>query len=317
MTNNRQCGFLVILILTLSLVIPPIASLNIVTPKNGFHFNEGSSFDFTIVWMSDTQLYSQKYPFIFKNVTDWIVWKQSELNIPYVIHTGDIVQAFPKLMEWIRASQSMRTLEYNNISYGVLAGNHDNGYSSFHLFYNLFFGKWRFNSKEFYRGSFYGNQDHYDIISINGFSLIIVYLSFGINDNELYWANSVLQQHQDKPAILAVHEYINGGGEYTGQGEEIYNKLVVPNSNVFMVLCGHKHDVELNTKIIDGRTVYEVLANYQDEPNGGNGYLRLLHFSIDDGLIYVKTYSPYLDDYNCHDPEDDEFVLVFNPWLSV
>ena len=90
---------------------------------------------------------------------------------------------------------------------------------------------------------------------------------------------------------------------------EIFNRLVVPNDNVFMVLCGHKHDVELNTKIIDNRTVYEILSNYQSEPLGGSGYIRLLHFSIQDQLLYVKTYSPYLDDFNFHPAEEDEFIL--------
>ena len=270
---------------------------------------ENLSYNFTVIWMTDTQFYSQKYPYIFTNITNWIAAKQKDLKIFYVIHTGDIVQNFGALSEWIKASRSMKQLEDSNVPYGILAGNHDNGLGILHIFYYLFFGKWRFYKNEFYSGSFNRNQNHYDLFSFQNSDFIVLYLSYIITNNEFKWAHSVLQQHNKRHAIIAVHEYIEKGGNYTGQGEDIFNRLVVPNDNVFMVLCGHKHDVELNTKKISERTIYEILANYQSEPLGGSGYIRLLHFAIADELLYVKTYSPYLDDYNYHSPEDDEFIL--------
>jgi hypothetical protein len=262
--------------------------------------------------MSDTQYYSEKYPYIYSNITDWIAAKQDELNISYVIHTGDIVDNFQILNEWINASKSMRELDAAKIPYGVLAGNHDNALSNFHLFYNLFFGRWRSHKNGLFAGSIFGNQNHYDLFSINNSDFIVLYLSYGISSFEFIWADTILQQHADRHAIIAVHAYIERGGDYILQGAKIFNELVVPNDNVFMVLCGHKHDVELNTKTIENRTVYEILANYQSEPLGGSGYIRLLQFAIEDELLYVKTYSPYLDDYNYHPPEDDEFILDLN-----
>lgn len=312
MIKKKHVIFIVFLLTIMSLIIPNITSLNSEIHHNTNQTMEKLVYDFTFVWMSDTQHYSQKYPYIFNNITEWITTNKYEKNITYVIHTGDIVQNSQSIKEWILASQSMKTLENNQVPYGVLAGNHDNRYGRFHLFYQLFFGQWRFNNKEFYGKSYKGNENHFDIISSNGIDFIILYLSYKIHDFEFNWANSILKQHKDKHAILALHEYIKKDGNYTGQGEEIFNKLVVPNSNIFMVLCGHIHDVERNVKNIDGRIVYEILANYQEEPNGGNGYLRMFHFSINDELIYVKTYSPYINDYNYHNPEDDEFVLVFN-----
>ena len=42
-------------------------------------------------------------------------------------------------------------------------------------------------------------------------------------------------------------------------------------------------------------TIHILMADYQDFPNGGNGYLRILRFSPADDKIYATTYSPYLD----------------------
>lgn len=311
MVKNRLLTLLVISTIILVCLLPNLMGLpNQNNPS--YINNHDPSFDKTIIWMSDTQYYSEKYPHIFSNITDWITSKQDALNISYVIHTGDIVDNFEILNEWINASKCIRPLDKARIPYGVLAGNHDNGIGSFHLFYNLFFGRWRLYKNGFFSGSILGNQNHYDLFSIKNSDFIILYLSFGISSFEFSWADAVLKQHADRNAIIAIHAYIDKEGDYILQGEEIFNRLVVPNDNVFMVLCGHKHDVELNTKTIDNRTVYEILANYQSEPLGGNGYIRLLHFSTQDQLLYVKTYSPYLDDYNCHSPEDDEFILDLN-----
>ena len=56
-----------------------------------------------------------------------------------------------------------------------------------------------------------------------------------------------------------------------------------------------------------------MLADYQAGPEGGQGYMRLLHFDQDNNRILVNTYSPYLDDYNYYDtdtnPGKDEFVI--------
>lgn len=56
-----------------------------------------------------------------------------------------------------------------------------------------------------------------------------------------------------------------------------------------------------------------MLADYQGAEEGGLGYIRLLQFDVANNKLRVKTYSPYLDDYNYYDedeyPGKDEFVL--------
>ena len=86
--------------------------------------------------------------------------------------------------------------------------------------------------------------------------------------------------------------------------------------NIFLVLCGHAHGESRRTDVVDGRAVHQLLANYQDRPNGGNGWLRILEFSKNETrasnlVIVVKTYSPYLNKYETD--ANSEFELEEKP----
>ncbi len=66
------------------------------------------------------------------------------------------------------------------------------------------------------------------------------------------------------------------------------------------MLCGHMHTGTDGAAYReetgdDGHTIHIMLADYQDFPDGGSGYLRILRFSPADDKIYATTYSPYLD----------------------
>jgi hypothetical protein len=41
--------------------------------------------------------------------------------------------------------------------------------------------------------------------------------------------------------------------------------------------------------------VHQILVDYQNQPNGGNGFLRLLQFTADLKTVRVSDYSPTLD----------------------
>ncbi len=278
-------------------------------------------YDYTFVWMSDTQYYSESYPYIYDRQTQWIAEKQEEMNIKYVFHTGDLVDESDKEVQWENADNSMRTLDEANIPYGVLAGNHDvsqktNDYTA----YYKYFGADRFEDRSYYGGSYQNNRGHFDLISVDGNDYIMVYLGWGVEDEGIKWMNDVLAAYPDRKAILNFHEYMQATGTRHPLGEKLYEEVVLPNENVFAVLSGHYHESQLLVDEIDDdgdgntdRNVYQMLADYQGGPEGGQGYMRLLHFDTDNNRIMVNTYSPYLDDYNYYDtdayPGKDEFVL--------
>lgn len=83
------------------------------------------------------------------------------------------------------------------------------------------------------------------------------------------------------------------------EGINMWWKLVKNHSNFFMVLSGHRYSPVIPRRIGHGdagNKVYELLVDFQGEPNGGDGWFVLMEFRPD-GNIYVDTYSPYLDEY--------------------
>ncbi|WP_052360718.1 lamin tail domain-containing protein [Oceanobacillus manasiensis] len=280
--------------------------------------------DFSFIWMADTQYYSESYPYIYEKQVNWIAENQQERNIEYVFHSGDLVNVYDDFDQWEVADQSMRVLDEAGIPYGVVAGNHDvYNKSRDYRNYSEFFGEERFAGNSYYGGSFEDNRGHYDLISVNGIDFIMVHLGWGIEEEGIEWLNEVLEAHPNHKAILNVHEYLLATGNRSPTGDLLFEKVVVPNENVFAVLCGHYHNAQTLIDEIDDngdgtpdRSVYQMLADYQGGPEGGQGYLRILNFNMDENKIDVETYSPHLDNYNYYDPKDfpgkDQFSLDFD-----
>ncbi len=90
-------------------------------------------------------------------------------------------------------------------------------------------------------------------------------------------------------------------------GEELWNELVGQHNNFELVFNGHYlDDTDTNpdgamatawqTSVgVGGNSVHEIVFNAQDQPNGGNGYMRLMEFLNDGRTVQARTYSPSLD----------------------
>ena len=269
-------------------------------------------YDFAMAWETDTQYYSESFPYHYDNMNQWIADNAEEWKIKYVFHTGDIVDDCDMKGEWVNADHSMKILDNAGIPYGVLAGNHD-VYAGAENYgdYWKYFGEDRFAGRDYYGGSYKNNLGHYDLISQGGQDFIMLYMSWDIYENELNWMNEVLAKYPDRKAILAFHRYIGvGAGEqkldYTGK--LIQNEVVKKNKNVIAVIDGHYHGASLQTDAFDDdgdgvneRTVYQICTDYQSDAEGGSEYIKFLYFDIANGKIYVNSYSPYRDDFNYYD----------------
>lgn len=282
------------------------------------------TYDFSFVWMSDTQYYSQSYPYIYRKNVQWIADNKDNLNLKYVIHTGDVVDKSYQEYQWEEADMNMKVLENAGIPYGVLAGNHDVGHQTGdYTKFREYFGDWRFKNLPTFGGSYENYRGHYDLVSANGNDFIIVYMGWGLADKEIEWMNEVVARYPERKAILALHEYLLVSNNRAPIADEIFEKVVKPNKNVIAALSGHYHDAELKVDQLDDdgdgvadRNVYQMLADYQGAAEGGLGYIRLLQFDTASNQLHVKTYSPYLNDYNYYDenefPGKDEFTLDLN-----
>ncbi|WP_230200192.1 FIMAH domain-containing protein [Bacillus niameyensis] len=280
-------------------------------------------YDYTFIWMTDTQYYSQTFSHIYESQVDWVIENEDAMNIQYVFHTGDIVEHYHQEYEWNIADRLMGKLDKANIPYGVLAGNHDVGPGNDYTEFSKYFGENRFSDRAYYGESYKDNRGHYDLISANGNDYIMVYMGWGIEDEEIAWMNEILAAYPDRQAILSFHRYLQPSGERAPEGDRLFEEVVVPNSNVVMVLSGHYHGSALLVDEIDddgdgtiNRKVYQMLSDYQSGPEGGEGYFRILHVDTSSNTIFVNTYSPYKDDYHFFDPEEypgmDEFTISLN-----
>jgi hypothetical protein len=269
---------------------------------------KSSSENFTIVALPDTQYYSERYPWIFENQTKWIVKNENEKNIVFVAHLGDIVNDSWEDYEWQNADNAMSILD-NKVTYGILPGNHDFGGGSAPEYENYFPAS-RYEGYPYWGGSYDSysviplspNMNNYQLFSAGGMDFIALNLQYDPPTDVLNWANDVLNKYSKRRAIISTHAYLDTheNREYGGPG--IWKILVVPHKNVFLVLCGHEigsTGIGEAERIdnLDNRTVYQLLSDYQGLHNGGNGYLRIMEFAPSENTIYVKTYSPYLDQY--------------------
>lgn len=270
----------------------------------------GAAENFTVVVLPDTQFYSESYPAIFDNQTQWIAAEAEHLNVVFVTHEGDLVNQ-NVLAQWQNANHSLSKLD-DHVAWGVLPGTHDFGAGGSLTNYNTFFGYSRFASKSWYGGHYLSsNANNYELFSGGGDDYLIFHFQYQPSDAVLVWANTTLAGFPDRRVIVVTHDYMNVDGSRTTEGNHIWNSFVAPHADqVVLVLCGHNHGEARRVDTVNGFSVPQLLADYQSRTNGGNGFLRILKFSPSQDKIYVTTFSPYLNSYE--DDLDSKFQLDFN-----
>jgi hypothetical protein len=286
--------------------------------------------DFTIVALPDTQYYSETYPQTFTAQTRWIVNNASTLNIQAVLGLGDIVQTATNTWEWQNADASVKLLDTAKIPYFLAIGNHDysdsgnsSGRTSETTNFNAYFGPSRYQNYPWYKSQFPlgSNENFYGILTINGTQYLFLMLEFYPRDIALAWAQSIIAANPGAEVLVVTHAYmyrdstrvslcddINAQTYNVGadnDGEALWKKFVSQSSQISLVLNGHfaytdstNEGVGRQTELgVNGNVVNEMLSDYQEMTNGGNGYLRILTFHPSLNTIDVKTYSPTLNSY--------------------
>jgi hypothetical protein len=298
----------------------------------------------TVVSLPDTQKYpdttdSQDLIGYAQDQTQWVADNVGTENIQFVTHEGDVVENANET-EYGLMDDVMSTLD-GVVPYSVLPGNHDwevwfDRSSSIEL-YEQTFNAARYDGYDWFGGTGPGDSElnSYQLFSAGGYEFLHIALEFeprgSVDDpsTPLGWAQERIDEHAGKPTIVTTHSYLNSGGrpDYTqtrngtgNSGQEVWEELISPNPQIFMVLCGHfvyyggYHQVSQN---VDGQDVYEMVANYQRLENGGNGWLRLIQFQPGGGSggqdrIQVRTYSPSLGEFDTDSDNQFSFDLDFD-----
>jgi 3',5'-cyclic AMP phosphodiesterase CpdA len=289
--------------------------------------------DFTIMVLPDTQYYSQDHPEIFAAQTRWIADHASSQNIGFVIGVGDIVNKGSDETQWRNADAAIRTLDDAGIPYALAMGNHDYKDSKPSLrsapLFNQYFGPQRYASKAYYQGEYPAgsNENFYATFEAAGRKYLVLLLEFYPRQQALDWAESVIAQHPEREVIVTTHGYLftdtsrvdrcdYNNAEAFGigadhDGEELWREFLERQDRVFLVLSGHIHGAAPRSAGAAGaRLVNQILSNYQQETNGGNGYLRILRFRPSLNRIEVTTYSPYLNQYRTDSA--NQFTITYD-----
>jgi len=302
---------------------------------------------FTLVALPDTQVYCQSYPQHFYAQTSWIAANVKKYDIKYVLHLGDVTNNNTQA-QWAVAKTAMKTLD-GVVPYAIAPGNHDygsnGGTANRSTYLNTYFPPANYKSMATFGGVMEAGRldNSFHTFGGLGSQFLILALEFGPRDKVLDWANRVVAGHPDHRVILITHAYLYydsmrydwskyGSGqswnphayatasspEGTNDGEEIYQKLVRKHSNFLMTLNGHVLGDglgDLVSKNDFGNESHQVLANYQMNTQGGEGYLRLIEFLPGGEKIQMKTFSPSKNQYKT-DPQN-QFVLKMKPPLAV
>ncbi len=252
--------------------------------------------DFTLAVLPDTQKYTltDAANLFFRAQTQWIKDNVTARNIRFVTHEGDISDDPDTWDFWVRADTSMSVLD-GVVPYGMATGNHDlPGTYGTITYYNDFFPYSRYAANPWYGGHYPadGNESNFQRITAGGEDWIFLHIRNEPAADVIAWADAVLEAHRDRKAVVTTHSYMDSSGTRTAAGTTIWNGLVVPNDNVFFVLCGHLSEEALRTDYVGDRAVHQILADYQARTNGGDGWLRTMHFSPARGQAFVETYSP-------------------------
>ncbi len=302
---------------------------------------------FTFVVLPDTQAYtlSDAHEFIVGQQTRWIRDFRADLNTAFVAQVGDLVESHPSDPMWQRASTHLKVLDDAGIPNAVLPGNHDldvatgtaakfdeyfppsryerNTWTPSTSQYGGYLGQNLYGADPIDRG----NKDSFSLFSAGGMHFLVLSLEYEAPDYALAWAQKVIDNNPDRRVIVSTHGFIDTDdrrGSFTTRTDpgtnsapQIWDKLIFPNCNIFMVVNGHwtsrtdptDGEGRRSDSNACGKPVHQLLSNYQGRPQGGEGWLRYYTFDPTADTISARTYSPFLGEYETD--EDSQFTLEY------
>ena len=284
---------------------------------------------FSLIILPDTQYYtSQQFGgtmAMLNSQIQWIIDNRDLRHIAWVDQVGDCTDHGDSFItEWQNALGSFGLIENPQTTgrvfgmpYSIDVGNHDESpvgdADGTTTYYNQFFGVSHFAGRDYY-GGHHGtkNDNHFSLFSANGMNFVVISLKYDTTPDTgvLDWADSVCTAFPDRWAIVSSHYLMDAGlqGNFSALGQAVYDRLK-DNPNLFLMVCGHIAGEGRRSDTYQGRTVHTVMADYQARTNGGNGLLRIMTVYPAENVVRVKTYSPWVDQYETDADSSSQFTL--------
>ena len=302
----------------------------------------GTGDPFTIVALPDLQNYTylNRQGTILQQ-TQWAVNTRSSLNTAMVVQLGDLVSEYDNPAQWGRTSTGLQVLDDARMPNTVIAGNHDfdpvtGGFAEYDTWFptSRYAGKAWIPSTASYGGylgqNLFGpdpvdrrNMNSFALFTAGGRDFLVLNLEWETPQYSLDWAAKVLAAYPNRITILTTHSFvqINGTRRTVPQrpggiaAETAWTNFVSQQCTIRLVLSGHYHQGDLgeaNRSDLNrcGQPVQQILTDYQDRANGGDGWLRYYTFNPAAGTMTATTYSPKLDQFETD--ADSAFTLPFN-----
>ena len=286
----------------------------------------GGGDPFTVVALPDLQNYTyNNRQGTIRQQAQWVVDTRTQLNTAMVVQLGDLVSEEENLTQWGHTSTGLKVLDDARVPNTVVGGNHDfDTVAGTFAEYDQFFPPSRYSvaswtpSSARYGGylgqNLFGtdpvdrrNMDNFALFSAGGRDFLVLNLEWEAPQYALDWAAKVLAAYPDRIAVVTTHSFVGLNGlrrttpERPGgtSADKMWTDFVSQRCSIKLVLSGHFHNGDAGEASRSdlnrcGEPVQQVLTDYQDRPNGGDGWLRYYRFDPAAGTMTARTYSPTL-----------------------
>ena len=284
---------------------------------------------FTIPVLPDTQREVNFNQPMLTSQMKWMADHKDSLNIPIVLHVGDVVD-YNNNTHYQIASEAFQILDDSKLPYAIAPGNHDTSAARIDREapvtedqhtkvrvtdkFNRYFPVKRFPLQ---KGRFEKNKSDnvFYVFKAGGLKWLVLTLEFCSRPEPVKWAGKIILKHPNHNVIVLTHSHLTSQGEISqvnsGYGDlsprQIFDQMISLYPNVLMVLSGHvgksAHRVDNGA---NGNPIYQILQDYQGEDNGG-GYIRFLEIDTEAKTISAKMFSPF---YMLTKNDDSQFILT-------
>lgn len=259
----------------------------------------------------------------FLNRSQWLVDNAKNLNLKFVVHTGDVVNwgnEDPKQFDI--ASEALKPLDKANIPTMLCLGNHDTAAVGVGGSAADPQNTWiRVRDTDAFNKAFptsryprfvpfeEGKIDNgFQLISAGGLKWLVMTLELWPRDEVITWANLVISDYSDYNVIIATHSYLTDSGAIYNRADygsnspkDLYERLIKQHANIKMVFSGHTGNALVREDTgIYGNKITSFLGAFHSNTRNP---VQLMSVDPANDEVSVRFYSPIdnteLTEYNC------------------
>ncbi len=313
---SKMRGFKKVAVLLVSIIL--LTMVNYAQPVSAEPVTDGK---FTIAIIPDTQnevAYSGAIQNQwFKNRTQYLVNNKDNLDLRFVIHTGDVVNwpAYDPNQLPI-ASEAMAVLDNAGIRSQLSIGNHDTAATYIGgsavpggdipklvrdtSLFNAAFPVSRYPGMVTFEPNKVDNC--YQTFEAEGKKWLVLNLELWPRTEAVNWAKNVVASHPDYNVIIHTHSYLTSTGQiYQSNGgyganspQYVFDNLVKLYPNIKFVFCGHTGTAAKREDYgVHGNKIVSINGTFHSNTTNP---VQLLEIDVVNGTASTRFYAP-LDGY--------------------